>query len=129
MHINSVDRIRKLFVLEGAGPALERKVREASSIPPKIDGQTEAQLIAICCGPPPEGRVRWTLRLLASELMRKGLVTSVCVETVRQALKKTNCSPGASNAGVFPTGTRPGSWPKWKTSWTSMRPTIPPKNL
>lgn len=116
IHRNSVDRIRKRFVLEGEQPALNRKVRETPAITPKIDGHLEAQLIAICCGPPPEGRTRWTLTLLAGELKKRQLVTSVCAETVRKTLKKTSCSPGASNAGAFPNGIRRGSSRKWKAS-------------
>lgn len=120
MHDNSVDRIRKQFVLEGEGPALNRKVRELPAVMPKIDGHVEAHLIAICCGPAPEGRVRWTLQLLASELKRRGLVTGVCAETVRKALKKTSCSLGVSSAGASPSGIRRASSRKWKTSSTSM---------
>lgn len=116
MHDNSVDRIRKRFVLEGEEPALHRKVRETPAIAPKIDGRAEAHLIAICCGPPPEGRTRWTLTLLATEMKKRGLVTSVCAETVRKTLKKTSCNPGASNAGVSRNETKHGSWPKWKAS-------------
>ncbi len=116
MHDNSVDRIRKQFVLEGEGATLERKVRETPAVPAKIDGQVEAHLIALCCGPAPEGRTRWTLTLLAGELKRKGLVTGVCAETVRKALKKTNLSLGGSSVGAFPSGTRRGSSPRWKTS-------------
>jgi transposase len=122
MHDNSVDRIRKQFVQEGEAAALERKVRLTPPVPAKIDGQVEAHLIAICCGPAPTGRVRWTLALLASELKRKGLVTGVCAETVRQALKKTNCSLGGSSAGASPSETRRGSSRKWKTSSMSMQP-------
>ena len=120
MHDNSVDRIRKQFVLEGEGAALERKVRETPAVPAKIDGKVEAHLIAICCSPAPEGRVRWTLTLLVEELKRKGLVTSVCAETVRKALKKTNSSLGGSRAGAFPNGTKRGSSRRWKTFSTSM---------
>lgn len=119
LHDNSVDRIRKQFVQEGEAAALERKVRETPPVPAKIDGHVEAHLIAICCGPAPLGRVRWTLTLLARELKRKGLVTGVCAETVRQALKKTNCSLGGSRAGASPSAIRPASSPKWKTSSTS----------
>ena len=119
MHDNSVDRIRKQFVQEGAAAALERKVRETPAVPAKIDGHVEAHLIAICCGPAPEGRVRWTLTLLARELKRKGLVTGVCAETVRKTLKKTNCSLGGSSAGASPNGIRHGSSRRWKTSSTS----------
>ena len=116
MHVNTVDRIRKRFVLEGEEPALNRKVRLIPAVPSKIDGAVEAHLIAICTGPEPEGRARWTLKLLAEELKRKGLVTSVCAETVRKALKKTSCNLGVSNAGVFQSGIRHGSLPRWKTS-------------
>lgn len=122
MHVNSVDRVRKRFVLEGEAAALERKVRETPAVPAKIDGRAEAHLIAICCGPAPEGRAKWTLTLLAEELRRKGLVTGVCAETVRKALKKTNCSLGGSSAGASPSGIRRGSSRRWKTSSTSTPP-------
>lgn len=128
MHVNTVDRIRKRFVLEGEQPVLERKPRATPPVPPKIDGRVEAHLVAICCGQAPEGRTRWTLSLLASELKRRGLVTHVCAETVRQALKKTNCSLGGSNRGVFRKRTRPASSPRWKMSSTSTSPRTPPRN-
>jgi hypothetical protein len=121
MHDNSIDRIRKRFVLEGEEPALNRKVRETPAVEAKIDGRVEAHLIAICCGSPPAGRTRWTLQLLAGELKKRGLVTSVCAETVRKTLKKTNCNLGASSPGAFPSGTARGSWLKWKASSISTR--------
>ncbi len=98
LHLNTVKRIRKRFVLEGEQPALNRKLRPAP--PPKIDGRIEAHLVATCCSPPPEGRERWTLTLLVNELERKGLVT-VCRETVRRALKKIRSSLGVRTAGAF----------------------------
>jgi hypothetical protein len=109
MHVNTVARVRKRFALQGERPALERKPRAAPPVPPKIDGRVEAHLIALCCGRPPDGRARWTLALLAGELARRGLVTSVSAEAVRQALKKTSCSPGASRPGASPSGSRPAS--------------------
>lgn len=121
MHVNTVDRIRKAFVLEGEGPALNRKPRAASPIPPKIDGKVEAHLIAICTGPPPEGRARWTLQLLAGELMKRGFVTNVSAETVRKSLKKIACSPGASRVGACPNGIRRASSRRWKAFSTSTR--------
>jgi hypothetical protein len=48
-------------------------------------------------------------------------VTSVCVETVRRVLKKTNCSLGGSSAGASPRRTRPGSSPRWRRSSTRTR--------
>jgi transposase len=109
MHVNTVDRLRKRFVLEGEEPALNRKVRAEPPTPPKIDGRAEAHLIATCCSKAPEGRTRWTLELLAGELKRRGLVTSVSIETVRKTLKKTRCSRGGSSAGVSRNGSRRGS--------------------
>ena|SRR5437667_9017456 len=109
MHVNTVDRLRKRFVTEGEEPALHRQARAEPPTPPKIDGRAEAHLVAICCSKAPEGRSRWTLELLAGELTRRGLVTSVSIETVRQALKKTRCSRGGSSAGASRSGSRPGS--------------------
>lgn len=89
MHVNTVDRIRKRFVEEGEAPALNRKPRATPPTPSKLDGRGEAHLVAICCGPAPQGRTRWTLKLLADELVKRRIVTSICIETVRQTLKKT----------------------------------------
>jgi transposase len=118
MHVNTVDRIRKRFVIEGEAPALNRKVRTTPPTPPKLDGRGEAILAAVCCGPAPNGRTRWTLHLLADELVKRRVVTSIGIETVRRALKKTNCSPGGRNVGVCRNGMRPGLSHKWKTSST-----------
>jgi hypothetical protein len=109
LHVNSVARIRKLFALHGEQPALDRKPREAPPVPAKVGGAVEAHLVAICCPPAPAGQARWALSLLAGELTRRGLVSSICKETVRQALKKTSCSPGASSAGASRRRTGPAS--------------------
>jgi transposase len=122
MHVNTVDRIRRRFVTEGEAPALDRKPRLTPPVPAKIDGRVEAHLVAICCSQAPEGRTRWTLQLLADELKHRGLVTHVCAETVRQALKKPNCSLGGSSAGASPSATTPASSRRWKTSSTCTRP-------
>ena len=128
MHVNTVDRIRKRFVLEGEKPVLERKVRVTPPVPPKIDGRVEAHLVALCCSQAPAGRTRWTLKLLAKELVARRVVTSVCAESVRRALKKMNCSLGASNAGALRKETGRGSLPKWRTSLTSMPRSTPRKS-
>jgi transposase len=109
MHVNTVDRLRKRFVVEGEAPALNRRARAEPPTPAKIDGRAEAHLVAICCSAAPAGRSRWTLSLLAGELKRRGLVTSVSIETVRRALKKTSCSRGGSSAGASRSGRAPGS--------------------
>ena len=94
MHVNTVARVRKDFAAGGTAAALGRKPRDTPPVPPKVDGRAEAHLVALLCGPPPEGRARWTLKLLAGELTARKLVTEVCIETVRRALKKTRSSPG-----------------------------------
>jgi len=60
--VSTVERVRKAFVEEGVEAALTRKkpVRPSNQ---KVDGDKEAHLIALACSTPPEGRVRWTLRL------------------------------------------------------------------
>src|SRR5512145_3238228 len=68
IHRNTVARVRTRFVLQGEGPALNRKVRATPPRTPKLDGRAEATLVAICCSPPPEGRTRWTLQLLCQEM-------------------------------------------------------------
>ena len=56
----------------------------------KLDGEQEAHLIALACSPPPDGRGRWTLRLLAERMVALEYVDSLSHETVRQTLKKTS---------------------------------------
>jgi transposase len=109
VHVNSVDRIRKRFSQEGPQEAIVRKPRATPPVPRKIDGKMEAQIIAICCGPAPQGRARWTLRLLVDQIKKRKIVASISVETVRQTLKKTNCSLGGKDPGASPKGTRRGS--------------------
>lgn len=128
MHINTVARVRKAFVTQGEQPALERKLRETPPVPPKVDGRVEAHLVAICCSPPPEGRARWTLKLLTNELTGRKIVTSVCVETVRRALKKTTCSRGARSPGASPRKIGPGSSPRWNSCSIRMRPSTAPRS-
>jgi len=118
MHLNSVARIRRRFVLEGEIPALNRKVQEKPPTPPIVDGEIEPQLVAICCSEPPAGRVRWTMQMLADALMDRRIVTRISAETVRRVLKKTNCSPGGSSAGAFPNEIGPDLSPKWRRSST-----------
>ena len=128
IHRNTIGRIRKRFVLEGTVPALRRRLQGQPSVPTKLDGVREAHLIALCCAAPPSGRARWTLSLLSNELTRRGVVTSICRETVRRTLKKIASSPGARNGTASPSGMRRGLWPRWKTSSTSTPPTTAQRN-
>ncbi len=83
----TVESIRQRCVLEGLDSALERRKRSRERAV-VLDGEAEAQLVAIACSEPPKGRARWTLHLLVDELQKRQVVLSVSVETVRQVLKK-----------------------------------------
>ena len=92
VHVNIVGTIRKQLVLHGFGRALERKKPVAPSRKPVFDQKKEQELLAVAAGDPPKGHARWTLRLLAGEVVRLDIVDSVCHETVRQVLKKRICN-------------------------------------
>ena len=89
----TVERVRRQFVEEGLEAALERRPprREYRR---KLDGDGEAHLVALACQQPPEGRSRWTLRLLADRMVRLEYVDDVSKDTVARVLKKTNLSLG-----------------------------------
>jgi transposase len=87
---NTVADTRQRYVEGGLDRALVRKRQEPPLRPRKLDGSAEAHLIAVACGDPPEGRARWTLRLLAGRLIELEIVDEISHETVRQTLKKTS---------------------------------------
>jgi hypothetical protein len=89
----TVSRVRKRFVAESLAAALHRK-QQANRKPPKLDGAQEAHLIALACSATPEGRERWSLRLLAGKFVQLGHVDALSYETVRQVLKRGNSSRG-----------------------------------
>jgi len=90
----TIERLRERFVEQGLGAALGRKPQGRPSRERTFDGKAEARLIALACSAPPAGRVRWTLRLLADQLVELEIVEAVSTETVRRVLKKTNLSRG-----------------------------------
>ena len=90
----TVFNIRQKWVELGLEQTLERRPQKAPSRQPKLDGKAEAKLIACSCGPPPEGRSKWTLGLLSDKVVELELADSICRETVRQTLKKTSSSLG-----------------------------------
>jgi hypothetical protein len=71
-----IERTRQCLVEEGFEAALNRK-RASNYKPRKLQGNEEAYLIATCCSSPPEGRVRWTLRMLADKLVQMNYVESI----------------------------------------------------
>lgn len=85
----TVENIRQRLVTEGFEVALEGKKRETPPCPKKLDGEQEAQLIALRLGDTPKGYGNWSLRLLAEQVVELGIVDSISHETVRKTLKKT----------------------------------------
>ena len=86
---STVERVRMRCVEEGFEAALRpRPSRQLH--PRKLDGIQEAQLVTLACSPAPNGRGRWTLRLLADKLVELEIVDGISHETVRQTLKKTS---------------------------------------
>lgn len=101
VHRNTVGLIRRKFLQKGQQPALERKVRKTPPISPKIDGSSEAQIIALCCSEPPEGRAEWTVRLLTSELKKRQIIIEISASTVWRMLKKMNYDLGKPRDFAF----------------------------
>lgn len=89
VNASTVERLRRRFVEEGLEAALQRK-EQKNRRAKKIDGEAEAQLVAIACSKPPEGRKSWTLKLLTDQLVSLEIVDSVSLETVRKTIKKTS---------------------------------------
>jgi len=89
----TVERVRKQFVEEGLEAALERR-KPRRVYARKLDGDGEAHLVALACQEPPEGRSRWTLRLLADRMVQLEYVDQLSYQTVRRTLKKTRSSLG-----------------------------------
>ena len=86
--VATIERVRQRFVEQGLDAALDRKHRERPAREIKLDGRAEAQLVALACSAPPEGRATWTMQLLADKLVELEVVESISDETVRLALKK-----------------------------------------
>jgi transposase len=87
--VRTIERVRQRFVEQGLEAALLPKPTKRIYAH-KLDGEQEAHLIALACSAPPEGKGRWTLRLLAEQMVELQHVDALSYETVRQALKKTS---------------------------------------
>jgi hypothetical protein len=90
--------VAKRFVFDGVEAALGRKKQE--NYHRKVTGEVEAQICAIACSQPPEGRSRWTMQMIADELIRLEVVEYITDSTVCETMKKTRLSPGVSSNGV-----------------------------
>lgn len=89
-HENTARNVRRRFVEQGLEAALERKKQQVLSRKRIIDGENEARLISIACSSPPKGCAKWTMQMLADELVVLKVVDSISGQTVWRTLKKTN---------------------------------------
>ena len=89
---STVSRIRTRYCEGGLDSALHEKAR--SGAPPKIDGRIEAQLTLLACSEPPDGRSKWTVRLLADRLVEMEVVDSISHMSVQRLLKKMKLNLG-----------------------------------
>lgn len=96
--ISTVGRVRRRFAEEGLEAALIEKPRPGK--PRTFHGKQRAAVTALASSDPPEGRGRWTLRLLADKLVELNIVESISHKTVGEILKKTNSSPTSKGNGV-----------------------------
>lgn len=94
----TVMRVRHQFADEGLDATLHRKKPTGRQYR-KLDGKQEAQLIALACSPSPEGRAKWTMKLLADQLVEMEVVDSIDPATVWRTLKKTTSSRGSNSNG------------------------------
>ena len=93
VHRQTVHNIRKTYAENGITSAIGRKKRETPPVEPKITGEVEAKIIALSCSSPPEGRSRWSLRLLADKAVELNFIGSISHEAVGRLLKKRTQAP------------------------------------
>ena len=88
----TLERLKQRFVEQGLDAALERKPRVRPPRKAVFDAALQARLVALACSEAPDGRERWTLRLLADKVVELGWAESVSLMTIQRTLRKTNCS-------------------------------------
>lgn len=94
----TVERIRRLYCTEGLHRSLYDKKKPGR--PPVHTGETEAGLTMLACSTPPDGRARWTLQLLADQMVVLGYTEYISDTKVLEILKKTNSGPGRRKNGA-----------------------------
>ncbi|WP_156161255.1 IS630 family transposase [Methanosarcina sp. 1.H.A.2.2] len=99
--MRKIDRVKKRFVEEGLDIALNGETRDRIYAK-KVDGDLEAHLVALSCSEPPEGFARWSLRLLADQVVELGYIENISHETVRRTLKKNEIKPWQRKEWVIP---------------------------
>jgi hypothetical protein len=99
--LSTIVRVRRALVEVGMAAALHRR-RITTPRRHKIDGEAEAHLVAVVCGPPPDGRNHWTMRLLADKYVELVGGEPVSHETIRRTLKKKRTQAVATGSVVHP---------------------------
>ncbi|MBI4521016.1 MAG: IS630 family transposase [Gemmatimonadetes bacterium] len=97
---STVERTRRRLVEGGLEFALSERPRPGKAA--KLNGKQQAFLVALACSDPPEGRTRWTLRLLADRLVELRVVPTIAHETVRQSPKKNDLKPWQKKQWCIP---------------------------
>ncbi len=95
----TVFNTRRCYCTQGLQAALTEKPR--SGAPRKFTGRDEANITVLACTKAPEGRQRWTNRLLADKLVELETIPAISYKSVERMLKKTNSSPGKRSSGAF----------------------------
>jgi transposase len=98
--MRTIDRVKKRFMEEGFESVLERRPTKRI-YEPKVDGDTEAKLVTLCCSEPPKGFAKWSFRLLADKMVELKYIENISHVTVRSVLKKTNLVRGKLKDGLF----------------------------
>lgn len=88
----TVARTRQRCVEEGLAAALAERPRPGAA--PKLSPKQQAFTVALACTKPPEGRLRWTMQLLADRLVELEVIPDISDEAIRRLLKRTSSSPG-----------------------------------
>nr|WP_087149382.1 IS630 family transposase [Algoriphagus resistens] len=101
--MRTIDRVKKRFLEEGLEGVLERKP-SSRIYDKKIDGDTEAKLVQLCCSDPPVGHAKWSLRLLADKMVELEYVESISYVSVRNNFKKNELKPWKVRGWVIPPG-------------------------
>ena len=126
--VRTIERVRQRFVEQGLAAALLPKPAKRIYAR-KLDGAQEAHLIALACSAPPEGKGRWTLRLLAEHMVELQHVDALSYETVARRSKKRAEAAPSGGCGAFRRSNRPSLSLIWRTCWRStaapMTPSVP----
>lgn len=104
--VRSIETLRRRFVEEGLEACQVRKKQETPRVEPIFDGEKEAKLIAVACGPAPKDRARWTLELLADRVVQLRIVEACSPSTIQRMLKKKRAQAVAKEDVVHSAGAK-----------------------